>query len=267
MTRSMCDSLLMPDVYLATLAKFEGSLNSWVQLVNFLKPWCGVANDVDDILICLQKNSLLPPSLDASLDLHSKAERKATLKTFRTFKKLKYMDDPKVAEKVHLTTLRDEWLIAREKPTPETKARMKKTAKAEKKKAEKESKIREKAKKKSQAMDIGRLVISNSWKVIEAFKEILSNPPTGPEASHDVIPDLSGPEASNNAIPDLSGSDFSSSTPKSLLGKNAKLSNSQKKKAIQQILVGRLKNKASTSKLARTPTPRPAAMELIRPDK
>ena len=145
----MSDNLLMPDACLAALAKSGESLNSRVQLVNFLKPWYGIANHADDILTCLQKNSPLPPDLDASLDLPSKAERKATLKALRTSKKLKYMDDPKVAEEARLITLRDKWLIARRKPTPETKARIKKAVEAEKKKAEKESKAREKAKGKS----------------------------------------------------------------------------------------------------------------------
>ena len=116
-------------------------------------------------------------------------------------------------------------------------------------------------------MDIRRLAINNNRRVVEAFKEILSDLPTRPEASNDAVLDLPGPEASNNAVLDLSGPDSSSSTPKGLLGNNTRLSNSQKKKATQQILVGRLKNKASTSKRAKTPTPLPAAMELIRPGK
>lgn len=76
--------------------------------------------------------------LDASLDPSFKTERKATLKVFRTFKKLKYMDDPKLAEKAHLTTLRDEWLIAFRKPMLKTKLWIKKTVEAEKKKDQEE---------------------------------------------------------------------------------------------------------------------------------
>lgn len=72
-TRSMSDSLLMPEACLAALAKSGGLLNTWVQLVDFLKPWCGVVKHADDILLCLQKNSPLPPGLDASLDISSKA--------------------------------------------------------------------------------------------------------------------------------------------------------------------------------------------------
>ena len=241
-TRSMSDSLLMPDSCLAALAKSGGSLNSQVQLVEFLKPWYGVAKHANDILLCLQKNSLLTPGLDASLDQTYKAQKKATLKALRTSKKLKYIDDPKVAKKARLTALRDEWLIACGKPTPETKARMKKAAEAEKKKADKENKARKKAKRKSQAMDIRRLAINNSRGMVGAFKEILSDPSTGPEASDPPIV----PETSKNAAPDLHGPGSSSSTPKGILGTNARLGNSQKKKTIQQTLVWRLKNKAST---------------------
>lgn len=68
------------------------------------------------------------------------------LKTLRIFKKLKYMDDPKVAEKLRLTTLRDEWLIACEKPTSKIKTRMKKTAKTKKKKVERRIRPKKKLK-------------------------------------------------------------------------------------------------------------------------
>lgn len=72
------------------------------------------------------------------------------------------MDDLKVAEAVYLTTLRDKWLIAHGKPMPETKARIKKSVEAEKKKVEKENNTWQKVKRKSQAMEIRRLIISNS---------------------------------------------------------------------------------------------------------
>lgn len=107
MTRLISDNLLILDTCLTVLAKSRGLLNSQVQFVNFLKSWCGIANHIDDILICLQKNSFLPPDLDTSLDLLSKAKKKAMLKAFRTSKKLKYIDNPKVAKEAHLTTLID----------------------------------------------------------------------------------------------------------------------------------------------------------------
>lgn len=147
-------------------------------MVDFLKPWCSVAKHADDILLFLQKNSSLPPSLDpgldALLDLPSKAQKKTTLKALKTSKKLKYMDNPKVAEAAYLTTLRDKWLIACGKPTPETKAWIKKAV-SKKKKVEKEHKAWEKAKGKNQAIDIRKLAISNSQRVVGAFKEFPTN--------------------------------------------------------------------------------------------
>lgn len=238
----------MPNACFTVFAKFGRLLNSQVQLVNFLKPWYGVANHTNNILICLQKKSPLPLGLDVSLDLPFKAEKKTTLKTFRISKKLKYMNNPKVAEEAYLTTLRDKWLIACGKPMPKTKVQMKKAAKVEKKKAKKESKARKKSKRKSQTIDIRKLTINNSQKIVKKFKKILSDVLTGFEAFNDTISNFSRPETSNNAIPDLPRPDSSSSTPKNLLGNNARLSNSQKKKATQQTLVERLKNKALTSK-------------------
>lgn len=223
----------------------------------------GITKHADDIFLCLQKNSPLPLSLnpgrDASLNLSSKAQRKVTLKTLKTSKKLKYMDDPKVAEVVRLTTLKDEWLIACGKPTPETKARIKKVVEAEKKKAEKEDKAREKAKRKSQAMDIRRLAISNSRRVVGAFKKILSDLQTGPEASN-VVLDLSEP-----TVPDIPRPEPTSHTLKGLFSINTRFSKRRKRKATQQTLVKRLKSKTPALKRAQTLTPPPAAIELIRP--
>lgn len=59
---------------------------------------------------------------------------------------------------------------------------MKIAAETEKKKAEKENKAWEKAKRKSQTMDIRKLAINNSRGIVRAFKEILSDRPTRPEA-------------------------------------------------------------------------------------
>lgn len=59
------------------------------------------------------------------------------------------MDDPKVTEEAHVTTLKDEWLIIYGNLTPETKAWIKKIVEAEKKNFEKENKVCEKVKGKS----------------------------------------------------------------------------------------------------------------------
>lgn len=49
----------------------------------------------------------LNSGLDILLDLLFKAWIKAMLKVFRIYKKLKYIDNPKVAEAIYLITLRD----------------------------------------------------------------------------------------------------------------------------------------------------------------
>lgn len=95
-------------------------------------------------------------------------------------------------------------------------------------------------------MDIRRLAINNSQKVVGAFKEIVLDTPTGaeasnnavsdfpgPKASNNIVSDLPKPEAFNNAVSDLPGLDSSSATPKRLYNTNTRLSNNQKKKATQ----------------------------------
>ena len=197
----------------------------------------------------------------------TKAKRKATLKAFRTAKKLKYMDDPLVAKEARITALRDHWLIARGKPTPETKAQIKKAADAEKKLVEKLDKVRKKARAKNQTMDIRRLALSNSRTMeIGAFIEILSDPqtrsePQDAESSHaHTCTTLSPSNEPNQRL-----SPNSSKNPVDVLT-SARLSINQKKKATQLTLVDRLNGKPS-SRRARTPTPLPIAMELIRPGK
>ncbi len=90
-------------------------------------------------------------------------------------------------------------------------------------------------------MDIRRLIINNGWGIIRVFKKILLNPPTSPKAFD--LPTI--PKAFKNTVLDLYSLESSSSIPKKLLGINARLGNSKKKKATQQILVRRLKSKTS----------------------
>lgn len=177
------------------------------------------------------------------------------------------MDDPLVAEKARITALRDHWLIACGKPTPKTKARIKKAADAEKKLVEKQDKVRKKARAKNQTMDIRRLALSNSRTMeIGVFKEILSDPltrsvPQDAESSHAHTRTTLSP--SNELNQRLSPN--SSNNPVDVLT-SARLSINQKKKATQLTLVDRLNGKP-TSRRARTPTPPPVAIEQIRPDK
>ena len=96
-------------------------------------------------------------------------------------------------------------------------------------------------------MDTKRLAISNSQRVVKAFREILLDPSTRPEASNNVVPDLPEleafdnavsnlprPEASNNAVLNFSAPDSSSFILKGLFGNNTRLSNSQKKKPLNK---------------------------------
>ena len=161
------------------------------------------------------------------------------------------MDDPIVAQNAQMTALRDQWLIARGKATPETKARMKKAADVEKKKAEKEDKAREKTRSKNQSLDIRRLALNNSQAIeVGTFREILSDPPTALDELTSDTGDPSTPTAPLEAP---------------LTGRRT-LSN--KKKAKSQVLAGRLVAKGSTkTKTLREPTPFPVAMKLIRPGK
>lgn len=256
----MPDSLIMPDDCLLALAKSGASLNH-DQLVEFLKPWYGMAKHADGILIVLQKNR---PHLDTQVsppfELPSRSERKSVLVALRTSKKLKNMDDPAVAEEARMTELRDKWLIKRGKATPETKARMKKAAAVEKKLLEKQ----DKAKAKNQGLNVKRLAltISQAGTKLGAFKEILSDPPTGNEFSH-------LPDTSNNDLPTRNPSVLSSNAPHIA----ARIKNAQKKKSMGQMLANRVncgnaptQAKENTRRL-RAPTPPPVSMELIRPGK
>ena len=95
-----------------------------------------------------------------------------------------------------------------------------------KKKTEKKYKAWGRAKEKREAIDIRKLVINNNQSVVGAFKKILLDPSTGPEAFDPLIVF----ETSKNAVPDFSRPESFSSTPKGLFGINARLSNSQKRK-------------------------------------
>ena len=271
--RLMSESLFMPDACLIALAK-SGEILDLGQLIEFLKPWYGVTKYADDILLCLQKNSAPASGLDLlPSEIPSKAQRKAMLKVLWNSKKLKYMDNPLVAEEARITALRDQWLIARGKATPATKARMKKAADAEKRLAERQDKAHEKAKAKNQTKDIRRLAMSNSQAMeVGALKEILSDPVTGPEPQDvaatnpaSFYSDAVFANAASISNKSIQAPDAEES-PTNILT-TVRLSINKKKKAISQTLAGCLKSKSLLSKRARTPTPPPIAMELIRPGK
>lgn len=116
---AMPPSLILSDTCLSALAKSGGDLLADIFLLKeFLKPWHGADRHLDEIFECLQQSS---PSKESSVSLPSRAERKMILQAARLSKKLKYMDDPAVAEAAKLTALRDSWLIKIGKPSPATK--------------------------------------------------------------------------------------------------------------------------------------------------
>lgn len=69
----------------------------------------------------MYKNSSLAASQDISLDLSSKTQKKALLQDLKTFKKLKYIKDPKMAQKTYLSISRYNEPITHGKWTTETK--------------------------------------------------------------------------------------------------------------------------------------------------
>lgn len=181
----MPDNALMSDSCLLALAKDGGLLHDIPTLLQFLKPWSQrISTYADEILLCLQKNSpLLNAPLDPTIVQPTKAERKATLKAARTSKKLKYIDDPLVAEQAWAVELRDKQLIEKGKAPPDTKARMKKAADAERKLIEKQTKDQEKAKNKGKNSNMGMMRLALANRQAEAgvgsFRDVLSDPVTG----------------------------------------------------------------------------------------
>ena len=107
---------------------------------------------------------------------------------------------------------------------------------------------------------------------IGAFKEILSDPATGPEPQ-DVATTNPGSFYSDAVLANAASISNKSiqapdaeESPTNILT-TARLSINKKMKAISQTLVGRLKSKSLLSKRAGTPTLLLIAMELIRPSK
>lgn len=76
----MPDGLVMPDIYLLTLAKDAGSIVDLESLIKFLKPWYGVEKHHVEIFACLQST----PDVDAS---SFRLDRKAALKAAKASKK------------------------------------------------------------------------------------------------------------------------------------------------------------------------------------
>lgn len=69
----------------------------------------------------------------------------AIFKATRASKKVKFIDDPKVAETAQITALRDQWLIENNKINPDLKICLKKAKAAEQKQQTKLNKTCQKA--------------------------------------------------------------------------------------------------------------------------
>ena len=157
------------------------------------------------------------------------------------------MDDPVVAEAARITALRDQWLIQRGKPNAATKARMKKAADAEKKEQEKQAKAKEKD---QQQQDIHRLALTNRQfeAQVGAFRGVLSDPASSDPP--ELPPSIQTPAFQNAKA----------------TGRAARQDLQIKEKASNDRLADRL-NAARATRSARTPSPPPIQMELIRPGK
>lgn len=142
----MPDGLIMSDCYLMALAKHVEGFADEVEVQAFLEPWYGVGMFGKEILDCIHTSNQ-----------QTKGQRKEALKAARASKKIKYMDDPIIAEAARVNSLRDNWLIQQGKSTPQLKARMKKAADMEKK----QNARLEKAREKSQLNNIQRLGSTN----------------------------------------------------------------------------------------------------------
>lgn len=100
--QSIFHSLVILDNCLLTLVKNASTLINSESLIQFLKPWYGMKKYYFEILACLQS------TISTNNNVTSKLEYKATLKAARVSKKIKYMDDPVIAEAVKITALKDQ---------------------------------------------------------------------------------------------------------------------------------------------------------------
>lgn len=82
----------MSDNCLAALAKSGGKLADFDSLIKFLEPWYSVDKHCTEILAYLD-NTTSSTSID----------QKTALKAARASKKIKFMDDPTIAEAAKIT--------------------------------------------------------------------------------------------------------------------------------------------------------------------
>ena len=96
----MPDSLFVSDTCLQALAKSKDLLTDEEKIQSFLQLWYGVEKHSAAVLACFQQ-----------ANLQTKTEKRSILQSACASKKMKFMDNPTVAEAARITQLRDNWLI------------------------------------------------------------------------------------------------------------------------------------------------------------
>lgn len=104
MKEEMTDNTLISDSCFLAFVKDGSQLYDLPTLIQFLKPWAPyIATYIDEILLCLQQNSLLFQPQFSTEDLIvklTKAKRKAISQAAYISKKLKFMNDFLIAKQV-----------------------------------------------------------------------------------------------------------------------------------------------------------------------
>lgn len=94
---NMPDKLITSDSCLLALAKNGGTLTDKATLHDLLQPWYGADEYCKELLECLVRSKHL-----------NRPARREVLRSSKASKKIKYMDNPVVAEKARITALRDQ---------------------------------------------------------------------------------------------------------------------------------------------------------------
>lgn len=123
----MPESLLMLYQYLSSLSKDGEQLNDeaklqvffqpWPDLIEYIQSWPDLIEYIDKIFACICWSS----SHGDSSMTPSKAQRREVLKAACASKKIKFMNNPIIAEAARIITMRDQWLISNDKTNPDLK--------------------------------------------------------------------------------------------------------------------------------------------------
>lgn len=210
-----------------------------------------------------------PTSIPASSNykIPSQVERRAMLKAARASKKLRYLDDPVIVVASEIIACQDEWLIKRGKPTPATKARMKKAADLARREKKKEEVRHKKAQETVRSNDIRRIAISNCQRAeVGSFRALFSDPITPDPLD---IEEIDDPNLPTSPIPIIQSA---ASKKIKAQGLQQIQENRMRKKSTSTAtaLANQLQRQANsniTNPIQKSVTPPPMPMELIRPGK